>query len=323
MPELSNRVTDLSPVKQQLLRRLLDSRPAEAPVCLPEVAVTQPTSTPTQILSHAAVNSPDAKVACRQFYDTVTEQLNASAFGPFSFFLNYGYVANLNRQYSCVQLPEMMLNKNSVQLVLEVLEDCVTPGSVVLDVGCGRGGTVFVATQFFQAARIIGLDLSAAAIAFCHRAHQHAGVTFLQGDSERLPFQDDSFDVVINIESSSCYPDLPAFYSEVHRVLTAGGRFLYSDCLPVERFEEGLQFLKRIGFIVERDRDITPNVLASCDQIAKSRVGAYGPGNDAAVMNDFLGAPGSHYYEEMRARRWTYRIYKLRKIGERSQNGGN
>lgn len=99
----------------------------------------------------------------------------------------------------------------------------------------------------------------------------------------------------------------------MRRVLTPGGWLLYSDLLPVDRFEENIQFLKRIGFIVERDRDITSNVLASCDQIAKSRVAAYGPGNDTAAMNNFLGAPGSQYYEEMRARRWAYRIYKLRK----------
>src|SRR5262249_52438827 len=162
---------------------------------------------------------------------------------------------------------EQMLNKNSVQLVLEVLEDCVAPGSVVLDIGCGRGGTVFVITEFFRAARIVGLDLSAAAIAFCRRAHRYPGVSVLQADSEGLPFRGDCFDVVINIESSSCYPDPAAFYSEVGRVLSDGGRFLYADCLPLGRFEEGIQFLKQTGFVVERDRDITSNVLASCDQI--------------------------------------------------------
>jgi ubiquinone/menaquinone biosynthesis C-methylase UbiE len=306
-------VTDLSAAKQQLLQRLLDSRSAEAPVRLAKAPVAGPTSTPSRTLSHADTNGLDSKAVCSRFYDTVTEQLNASAFGPFSFFLNYGYVPTLSPQYSRVRLPEMMLNKNSVQLVLEVLEDCVTPGDRVLDVGCGRGGMVFVITQFFQAARITGLDLSAAAVAFCHGAHRHSGVAFLQGDAEQLPFQDASFDIVTNLESSSCYPDLPAFYSEVRRVLVAGGRFLYSDCLPIDRFQESIPLLKRIGFTMERDRDITANVLASCDQIAKSRVGAYGAGNDAAVLNDFLGSPGSHYYEEMRARRWVYRIYKLRK----------
>jgi hypothetical protein len=60
-------------------------------------------------------------------------------------------------------------------------------------------------------------------------------------------------------------------------------------------------------------RDITSNVLASCDQIAASRLGAYSSGNDATAIRDFLGAPGSQNYEEMRAKRWQYQILKLRK----------
>jgi ubiquinone/menaquinone biosynthesis C-methylase UbiE len=218
-----------------------------------------------------------------------------------------------------VPLPEQMLNKNSVLLVLEVLEDCVQTGSRVLDVGCGRGGTVSVINQFFQPGRLVGLDISAAAVAFAHDAHKRPGTAFLQGDAERLPFGDASFDIVTNIESSSCYPDLPAFYGEVRRVLTPGGWFLYSDCLPSDRFRDSIRHLAEMGFAMERDRDITANVLASCDQIAKSRVGAYAAGNDSATLNDFLGAPGSHYYGEMRARRWTYRICKLRKSSSRNQ----
>jgi phthiocerol/phenolphthiocerol synthesis type-I polyketide synthase E len=309
MPEPGSRVTDLSPAKQRLLQQLLDARtgrPARA---------ASVSSMPAAILAHAGAHEADAKTACRRFYDTITEQLNASEFGSFSFFLNYGYVANLNPQHACVRLPEAMLNRNSVQLVLELLEDCVTAGSRVLDIGCGRGGTVSVINQFFPTGRVTGLDISAAAIAFAHATHRRNGTSFLQGDAERLPFAAGSFDVVTNLESSSCYPDLQAFYAETHRVLADGGRFLYSDCLPAERFPDSIGYLTGLGFAVERDRDITSNVLASCEQIARSRVGAYSAGNDAGVMNDFLGAPGSQFYEAMRARRWTYRIYKLRKTG--------
>jgi hypothetical protein len=32
-------------------------------------------------------------------------------------------------------------------------------------------------------------------------------------------------------------------------------------------------------------------------------------------MNNFLGTPGSHVYEEMKSGRWTYRIMRLRKAG--------
>jgi hypothetical protein len=99
----------------------------------------------------------------------------------------------------------------------------------------------------------------------------------------------------------------------VARVLAPGGYFLYSDCLPVERLREGVQHLKGVGFNVERDRDITSNVLASCDEIAGARVGAYGANGDRGMLDNFLGTPGSQYYEEMRSRRWAYKIFKLKK----------
>jgi ubiquinone/menaquinone biosynthesis C-methylase UbiE len=54
---------------------------------------------------------------------------------------------------------------------------------------------------------------------------------FVHGDAQSLPFADESFDVVINIEASHGYPDFPRFLAEVARVLRPGGRFLYADVL--------------------------------------------------------------------------------------------
>lgn len=313
MSDLSHRITDLSPERRRLFEQLLEPRAREQPARRPGPPVKGLPPTVAPQLRPVTADALDPKAACRTFYDDVSMQLDASVFGQFSFFLNYGYVSGLTPAFAAVPLPDSMLNRNSVRLVLEVLEDCVTPSSLVLDVGCGRGGTISVITQFFRAHLIVGLDLSGAAVAFSHRTHRHPGVALVQGDSEVLPFPDAAFDVVTNIESSSCYPDLGAFYAEVARVLRPGGWFLYADCLPAERHRQGVDLLERLHLKVERDRDITPNVLLSCDEIARSRVGAYGGGNEATMLNDFLGAPGSQYYEEMRARRWAYRIYKLRR----------
>ena len=71
--------------------------------------------------------------------------------------------------------------------------------------------------------------------------------------------------------------------------------------------------LKNTGFTLEVDRDITANVLLSCDEVARARVGAYDAGNDPELMNNFLAAPGSQVYEDMRTGRWSYRIYRFRK----------
>jgi SAM-dependent methyltransferase len=329
MTELARRIAELSPDKRQLFEQLLKDKALPRPGAAPAPAVS--TSLPGSPASPGPVpaggaephgrpltveldTSPAAvKATYRRFYNAVSDQLDATVFGQFSLFLNYGYVPTLNPQYAKVELPAHYLNKNSVKLVLEVIGDCVLTDCRVLDVGCGRGGTVFVLHQFFAAKTITGLDLSSSAIAFCRAHHRYPEVRFQEGDAERLPFADASFDVVTNIESSLCYPDIRAFYAEVFRVLTPGGYFLYTDAMPVPVMSDHVTFLKELGFIVEREQDITTNVLLSCDEIARTRVQAYDRQNDPHLMGDFLGVPGSQIYEEMSLRRWTYKIFKLRK----------
>jgi SAM-dependent methyltransferase len=315
MPDFSQRIGELSPERRKLLGKLLsrqavpDAPPAPEPEPRPDPLPfgggELPFSEPDP--------SADAKVSCRRFYDAVSDQLDTSIFGEFSFFLNYGYVPDLSPQYAAVELSGHLLNRNSVKLVLELIGDCPVDGRRVLDIGCGRGGTVHVLTRFFSPFRVIGLDLSPAAIAFCRRVHRDPRARFHVGDAEHVPFADASFEVVTNLESSSCYPDLFAFYREVRRVLEPGGYFLYSDCLPVERMTDGISFLRSEGFQLERERDITGNVLLSCDEIARARVKAYSEQNQSGDLEAFLGAPGSPYYENMRHGRWTYRILKFRK----------
>ena len=55
------------------------------------------------------------------------------------------------------------------------------------------------------------------------------GLDFIEGNAEHLPFPDESFDAVINIESSHTYPHFSRFLTEVARVLRPGGHFLYTD----------------------------------------------------------------------------------------------
>lgn len=253
----------------------------------------------------------DPKIACRHAYDAISLQLDSGLFGEFSFFLNYGYVPDLNQQFARCPVPDHYLNRNSVKLVLELIGDCPIDGLSVLDVGCGRGAVVHVLTTFCRPAQVTGLDLSPIAIGFCRKTHRDPRIRFLVGDAENLPLSSKQFDIVTNLESSSCYPNPFEFYREVKRVLVPGGYFLYSDCLAPHRMREGMDFLASIGLRLERDRDITSNVLLSCDQVARGRLQAYG--TSSVELEDFLGAPGSHYYESMREGRMTYRILKLRK----------
>ena len=83
-----------------------------------------------------------------------------------------------------------------------------------------------------QPASYTALDLNRAAVAFCRRTHNVPGVDFINGDAEKLPFPDNAFDAVINIESSGAYPNFSRFLAEVARVLRPGGHFLYADLRP-------------------------------------------------------------------------------------------
>lgn len=105
-------------------------------------------------------------------------------------------------------------------------------GERVLEVGCGRGGGASYVTRALRPASYVGLDLNKAGIEFCQRRHQLPGLEFVHGHAEKLPFSQESFDAVINIESSHCYPHFDRFLSEVARVLRPGGIFLYADMRP-------------------------------------------------------------------------------------------
>lgn len=97
----------------------------------------------------------------------------------------------------------------------------------VLDLGCGTGaGTLFLAREY-PAASIRGVDLSASMIS---KAQSKIGldpegrVTFRTADASDLPFGDDSFDLVAQV-------NMPIFFREVYRVLRPGGAFVIASSL--------------------------------------------------------------------------------------------
>jgi len=314
-PEFDRKLPDLTPERRRLLRKLLSSVDAERGGRRPLAASSAPVSQDPELTFETDDPSkPESvKAMFRRFYNNVSKQLDSGPFGEFSYFLNYGYVPNLSPTESAIHLPSHYLNKNSVRLVLELVGKDSIDGRRVLDIGCGRGGTVHVLSTFFKPASVTGLDLSTEAIAFCRRVHKETNVYFQEGDAEALPFPPETVDLVTNVESSHSYPNIYRFFDGVYSVLAHGGRFLYTDVHAVEKHVEYATYLKSLGFVVESDRDITANVLLSCDEIAGSRVQAFSSGNAQSVMANFLAVPGSEVYESMKRRLWTYKITRFRK----------
>ena len=300
---LAERLAGLGPEQRKLMERLLGANnPRER---------TQPATFDDEALQSFHSSASRTKSGARKFYNAINRQLDATIFGGYSAFLNYGYVADASPQMSPVELPAQTLNRNSVKLVLELIGDCNLAGKRVLDVGCGRGGTLVVVNQFFQPVIRVGVDLSSAAIAFCGMTHRFPNTFFLEGDAEQLPFPDGAFDVVLNVESSHSYPEIRSFYSEVKRVLAPSGHFLYTDVFAPERFDAHEDELRRLGFTLEQERDITQNVLLSCRETAGLRLGAFADMAEQSVIGDFLSTPGSTVFQEMESGRAVYRILKM------------
>jgi SAM-dependent methyltransferase len=259
--------------------------------------------------------APPDKESVRKLYDAFSKNLAGSRFDGVSTFLNLGYMPDGSAQHSRVKLPELYLKRNNTSLVLELIGDCpLAPGDRVLDVGCGRGGTVCVLRQFFKVGAIVGVDLAPRAIQFCTRRHRFADTTFEIGDAENLQFAGQSFDVVTNVESSHNYRDPLAFFRSANRVLKTGGYFLYTDLIPGARVAEYRDFLAACGFALELERDISGNVLQSCDAAAETHLRSLASDQaDQLAIAEFLLVAGSQTYAKLKRGDSRYMMYRLRK----------
>jgi SAM-dependent methyltransferase len=107
------------------------------------------------------------------------------------------------------------------------------PGERVLDLGSGAGTDSLVAAQMVGAeGSVVGIDMTPEMLAKARGAAAELGadnVEFVEGEVERLPFPDSSFDVVISNGVIDLVPDKDAVFSAIHRVLVPGGRLQIAD----------------------------------------------------------------------------------------------
>lgn len=177
-------------------------------------------------------------------------------------FMNYGY--RVADSPAPALAPADEPDRSCIQLYDVVARAAPLAGRDLLEVGCGRGGGAAYVARALGPRRVVAVDLSPAAIALCRRRFQQANLSFEVGDAERLPFPDGSFDAVLNVESSHCYPHLDAFLREVRRVLRPGGHFLYADFRPREEIAAWRAALEAI-FVVTAERDLRPGVVSALD----------------------------------------------------------
>ena len=135
-------------------------------------------------------------------------------------------------------------------------------GKRILDVGSGLGGGLHFLSRMIEGAELSGVDISKVAVARANAHHSRVNtLSYSVGDAENIPFDDDVFDVVINLESAHHYPNLDRFLAEVARVLKPGGHFSMVDLFNdkhLANFNKAKSASTRLQWVAEID--ISPQV---------------------------------------------------------------
>ena len=104
------------------------------------------------------------------------------------------------------------------------------PGARVLDVGCGPGYPSLAAAAAVRPGGIVtAIDISTEMIAEASRRASALGlgnVRFVEMDAERLQFDPNSFDAVMNVYGLMFCPDPERAIAEAYRVMNTGGHIV-------------------------------------------------------------------------------------------------
>ncbi len=141
-----------------------------------------------------------------------------------------------------VNWPERFYCRSTVRKIAQWREVCffraarpLLPGAKVLEIGCGDGGGAGIFAKAFAPGLYHGLDVDPAMVKVAARRRKGPfgkRFTFLQGDAERLPYRDGTFDAVVNFGIIHHLPDWRRGVAEVARVLRPGGTFFFEEIYP-------------------------------------------------------------------------------------------
>ena len=203
-------------------------------------------------------------------------------------------------------------NRACIQLYHHVATQVELRGKNVLEVSCGHGGGAAYLARTLQPQQYTALDMNRAGIRFCKQRHQVPGLVFVLGDAENLPFESNTFDAVINVEASHCYPSFAQFLGEVARLLQPHGHFLYADFRFNDRLAEWEEALASAPLQVVRTRNINTEVLRGMNRNSSRSVDLIErrlPKFLHALGRDFAGIQGSRIYNALNSGELSYHSY--------------
>lgn len=125
---------------------------------------------------------------------------------------------------------------------------------IILDVATGTADVAIMTAQILQPEKIIGIDISDGMLNFGRKKINKLGlatlIELLNGDSETIKFDDNSFDAVTVAFGVRNFQNLEKGLSEIKRVLKPGGRLVV------------LEFSKPKALLVKQLYNVYMNVVA-------------------------------------------------------------
>jgi cytochrome P450/SAM-dependent methyltransferase len=246
------------------------------------------------------------KVMSKYWYPFLTRRWNKEDV----VFLNFGYEEEPPMGLPLDDSDEP--NRFCIQLYHRTATQVDLRDKKVLDISCGHGGGASYLVRTLRPASYTGLDINPDGIAYCRKKHVLPGLDFVHGDAETLPFADESFDAVINVEASHAYPQLPRFLAEVARVLRPGGHLLYADFRGYDEFSAWEQAMADAPMRQVSERDINAEVLRGLEGNSPKYLDLISHHLPAVLRpfgRVFAGVPGSLMYRELQRGRLSYRMY--------------
>ncbi len=228
-------------------------------------------------------------------------------------FMNYGFEDGNGPELE----DEDEANRMFIQLYSMNIRGVDLEGKQVLEVGSGRGGGASWIAKTHKPAKLTGVDFSAEAVGHCQSWYaDQSNLEFIEGNAQDLPFEDATFDVVYNVESSHCYGDMCAFVEQAFRVLKPGGPFGWPALRDATTMETLPALFESKGFEIVESADVVQEVLRALDEINETKMKAIEekvPNSVRRSFETFAGVKGTPVYEGFVSGSMAYHRHLMRK----------
>lgn len=156
-----------------------------------------------------------------QYYDTTSFFYSLYARSTHGFHLGYHDGKTLSQKQAILNVNKFVAQQVKVK-----------DGDMILDAGCGIGGTAFWLARNFGI-KVVGITASEKQVATAKKLAKKYGLEdkteFHLMDFTKTTFKNDTFDIVFAIESACYAKDKIDFLKEAYRVLKKGGRLVVVD----------------------------------------------------------------------------------------------